>query len=695
MLIELDWLKEYIDVEVSAEEMARTLTMGGLELESLEAVEVSQGVKRDVLELNVTPNRGYCLSYRGVAREAAALLGSPLKLASPETQLNESWGQTPVEKAVTVLNQEPELCPRYAAMVIENVKPGPSPKWLADRLISIGLRPINNIVDITNFVMMEYGQPLHAFDRELLADKAIVIRRAYNKEAFTSLDGTDLTLGEDALVIADAKKAVALAGIMGGGNSEVSETTRNVVLESACFDPFTVRKGSKKYGLRSDSSYRFERGVDIDGVIEAQARAALLIKELAGGEICRGRIDVYPKPRAAKTVTLRVDRVNRVLGTELTSQAIQAYLERLGMPWKEASGDLAVTLPSFRPQLAREIDLIEEIARLHGYDNVAVSSPRAEVCPVRFSRKNTSIRTARDTLCRLGYAEAIHYSFIDASASSDFKAAFGGNGADTIPISNPLSGEWSTMRSSLLPGLIATAARNVSKGQRPVRIFEVGEVFYRAQANGPVVEKTCVAALLSGNQEVQLWKDPAKPYDFFDLKGALETVMAQFKERLEFADSERPFLSPGKSVDCILDGKTVGCLGELRPDWGRKFELEQNALVFEIDFDTLVEALPGPPRFQPIPKFPGTYRDISVLVDRSVSAQAVQDLIAAASAPLLDSVDLYDHFEGKKIEAGKKSLTFALRFQSLEKTLTDEEVNPVFEKIVQTLAEKLGASLRE
>ncbi len=693
MLIELDWLKEYVEVDLDAGALAHALTMGGLELESLEAVALSDGAKREVLELNVTPNRGYCLSYRGVARETAALLNLPLKLGTPE--LEKHWGETPVEKAVTVLNQEPELCPRYAAVVIENVTPGPSPKWLADRLTSIGLRPINNIVDITNFVMMEYGQPLHAFDRELLTDKAIVIRRAYNNEAFTSIDGTKMTLNEDALVIADAKRAVALAGIMGGANSEVSNDTRNVVLESACFDPVTVRKGSKKYGLRSDSSYRFERGVDIDGVIEAQARAALLIKELAGGTLCRGRIDVYPKPRAANTVALRVDRVNRVLGTGLTSDTLRGYLDRLGMPWQEKAGDLTVTLPSFRPQLTREIDLIEEIARLHGYDNVAVTSPRAEVCPVRFTRKKEGTRTVKDTLSNLGYAETIHYSFIEENAASDFLPAFGGNGAQTIPISNPLSSEWSTMRSSLLPGLIATAARNVSKGQKPVRIFEVGEVFYRSGKNGPAVETTCIAALLSGQHEARLWKDPAKHYDYFDLKGALETLMAQFKERLEFADAKRPFLSAGKSVDLKLNGDTVGYLGELSPQWGRKFGLEQPALVFEIDFDAMVAKLPGPPRFEPIPKFPGAYRDISVLVDRSVPSKAVQDLIAQTSAPLLESVDLYDHFEGKKIAEGKKSLTFALRFQSQEKTLTDDEVNPVFEKIVQALSEKLGASLRQ
>ncbi|HJO58180.1 MAG TPA: phenylalanine--tRNA ligase subunit beta, partial [Nitrospinaceae bacterium] len=351
MKIQLDWLKEYVDIDVSAEEVGHLLTMAGLEIEAQEIVVLGDGTKTDVLELNVTPNRGYCLSYLGVAREVAALLGKPFKFLNHEAELEKNWGPDSIEGELTVENQEPELCSRYSGIVIENVKPGPSPKWLADRLTAIGLRPINNIVDITNFVLMEYGQPLHTFDRDLLENSSIVVRRAAKNEAFTSLDGTELKLGEDALVIADASKPVALAGIMGGANSQVTESTRHIVLESASFDSATVRKGSKKYGLRSDSSIRFEREVDIEGVINAQARAALLIKELAGGTIRKGRVDVYPAPLPDKKVLLRVSRVNQVLGCSLSAEQIEGYLSRLGMKVScpEEDENFNVEIPAFRP----------------------------------------------------------------------------------------------------------------------------------------------------------------------------------------------------------------------------------------------------------------------------------------------------------------------------------------------------------
>ena len=300
MLIQLDWLKDYVEWDISSEELAEVLSMGGLEIESLEEVELSDGKRTEVMEVNVTPNRGYCLSYRGVAREVAALLGTAFHWNSPDAELAKAIGEIPVTQKIAVENREDTLCSRYSAMVIENVTPGPSPKWLVDRLTAMGLRPINNIVDVTNYVMFEYGQPMHAFDRDLLAGFKIIIRRAHKKEAFASLDGSQLTLGEDALVIADAEKPVALAGVMGGANSEVSLSTRTVVLESACFDPVTVRQASKKYGIRSDSSFRFERYVDISAVISAQNRAAVLIQQLAGGEICRDRIDLYPSPSVAK-----------------------------------------------------------------------------------------------------------------------------------------------------------------------------------------------------------------------------------------------------------------------------------------------------------------------------------------------------------------------------------------------------------
>ncbi len=698
MLIQLDWLKDYVEWDIPSAELAEVLSMGGLEIEALEEIELADGKLTEVMEVNVTPNRGYCLSYRGVAREVAALLGTDFKWTLPEEELAKAWGEIPVTQKIAVENREETLCSRYSAMVIENVTPGPSPKWLVDRLTAMGLRPINNIVDVTNYVMFEYGQPMHAFDRDLLAGFKIIIRRAHKKEAFASLDGSRLVLGEDALVIADAEKPVALAGVMGGANSEVSDSTRTVVLESACFDPVSVRQASKKYGIRTDSSFRFERYVDISAVITAQSRAALLIQQLAGGEICRERVDLYSHPNPAQPIDLRVSRVNKILGFSLTEQKIGEYLKRLGMQLDSppSTGVLRVNVPDFRPTLTREIDLIEEIARLHGFGSIEMVHPAGEILPVQVSRKKTAIRTARETLSHLGFSEAVNYSFIDTGNAEAFQKMFvNGAKAHVVHLSNPLSSEWSAMRTSLIPGLLTVASRNLSKGQKPVKIFELGDIYFREENHPPAVEKTCLSALAVGPYEPSVWKESGKGYGFFDLKGALETVLAQLKVSLEFRPAHNGYLAPDKSVECWIGGRKAGYFGELSAQLLTKWDIGQPACVFEIDFGEVLAVLPDRPKYKPIAKFPETYRDISLLVDQAVLSSEIYDLILETSAPLIRRVDLYDHFAGKKIEKGKKSLTFSLAFQSAEKTLTDEEVNPVFEKIVQTLSDKLGARLRE
>lgn len=695
MRIQLDWLKEYVDFDpMPAEALGDMLSLGGLEVENLEEVALPDGTKTPVMELNVTPNRGYCLSYLGVAREVAAFLDKEFRPPSPEAELEKNWGPGAVEEKLAVDNQEPVLCPRYAGMVIENVTPGPSPKWLADRLVAVGLRPINNIVDITNFVLLETGQPLHAFDRDRLAEGRIVVRRARPGEAFSAIDGSELKLESDALVIADAEKPVALAGIMGGANSQVTGATRHVVLESACFDLVTVRKGSKKYNIRSDSSYRFERGIDIDGVTRAQARAALLIRELAGGEIRQGRVDIYPAPQAPRVVTLRVARTNQVLGSRLSAWQIAGYLRRLGLSLAPGDEPYKVGIPGFRPDLTREIDLIEEIARLHGFDRVEVRSPHAEILPVPVTPHQVTARKTRDLLAHGGYAEAINYSFIDSGLAEAFKIAFAGPDIETISLSNPLSNEWGTMRPSLMPGLLKTAQRNLSKGQKPVKVFELGTVFLRG-ADRSVEEKSALGVLVVGKYENSVWKATGKNYDFYDLKGALETLSRGLGVEFEARPATRPFLHPDRAMSLFIDGWDAGYLGELSPGAARQWDLGEPCCLLEIDFDRLILALPPPGRFQPIPKFPETYRDISVLVDKAVPAGRVTDLILKTGGPFIRRVDLYDHFEGGKIGPGKKSLTFSLVFQSPEKTLSDDEVNPVFGAIVGALADELGAGLRE
>ena len=698
MKIQLDWLREYVDVDLSAEKLGHLLTMAGLEIETEETVELSDGTKTEVLELNVTPNRGYCLSYLGVAREVAALVGKSFRVPDYEAELEENWGESPIGDKLKVDNSEPELCVRYSGMVIENIKPGPSPKWLADRLTAIGLRPINNVVDITNFVLMEYGQPLHVFDKDLLEGPSIIVRRGKEGESFTAIDGSDLKLDQDALVIADDNKAIALAGIMGSANSQVTASTRHIILESASFNSVVVRKGSKKYGLRSDSSIRFERGVDMHGVISAQARAALLIKKLAGGTICKGRVDLYPSPQPIRNVSLRASRLNRVLGCSLSGDQIKDYLSRLKLEVSllKDNETFNVGIPSFRPFLLREIDLIEEVARLNGFDKINETSPAAQINPVRFTPIQSAIGSVKSLLRDIGFSEIITYSFIDELGAKTFQSAFSTtNKVNSISLNNPISVDMGFMRPSLLPGLVQSAMTNFSKGQKHVRVFECGNIFVSGEG-GEREEKMVVSAFISGVQENNVWEQTGKSYDYYDLKGTLSAVSRLLKLKLiEHPEPENPFMLKGRSVGLTVDGKACGYLGELSPSIIRQYELPKHCIVFELDFDRLMCALPKQVRFLNLPKFPEIYRDISILIDKTVPSGEVIDRINQVGGPLLRKVELYDHFEGNKIKEGEKSLTYALTFQSSDRTLIDEEVNPVFEKIVKILSSQLGAMLRE
>ena len=698
MKIQLDWLREYVDVDLSAEKLGHLLTMAGLEIETEETVELSDGTKTEVLELNVTPNRGYCLSYLGVAREVAALVGKSFRVPDYEAELEENWGESPIGDKLKVDNSEPELCVRYSGMVIENIKPGPSPKWLADRLTAIGLRPINNVVDITNFVLMEYGQPLHVFDKDLLEGPSIIVRRGKEGESFTAIDGSDLKLDQDALVIADDNKAIALAGIMGSANSQVTASTRHIILESASFNSVVVRKGSKKYGLRSDSSIRFERGVDMHGVISAQARAALLIKKLAGGTICKGRVDLYPSPQPIRNVSLRASRLNQVLGCSLSGDQIKDYLSRLKLEVSLSKDNetFNVGIPSFRPFLLREIDLIEEVARLNGFDKIKETSPAAQINPVRFTPIQSAIGSVKSLLRDIGFSEIITYSFIDELGAKTFQSAFSTtNKVNSISLNNPISVDMDFMRPSLLPGLVQSAMTNFSKGQKHVRVFECGNIFVSGEG-GEREEKMVVSAFISGVQENNVWEQTGKSYDYYDLKGTLSAVSRLLKLKLiEHPEPENSFMLKGRSVGLTVDGKACGYLGELSPSIIRQYELPKHCIVFELDFDRLMCALPKQVRFLNLPKFPEIYRDISILIDKTVPSGEVIDRINQVGGPLLRKVELYDHFEGNKIKEGEKSLTYALTFQSSDRTLIDEEVNPVFEKIVKILSSQLGAMLRE
>ncbi len=701
MKVALDWLNDYVALNSPPKELSHLLTMSGLEIEEEETVELSEGKKTEVFELNVTPNRGYCLSHIGVAREIASLTEVTCQVPDVENQMESQTRGRPAEEVISVDNLETSLCPRYAAMVIENVKVCPSPQWLQDRLLSIGLRPINNIVDITNFVMMEYGQPLHAFDLNLLTGQKIVIRKAKSGEPFSALDGTQLKLQEDALVIADGEKAVALAGIMGGTNSQVTLSTQTVVLESAFFDSPCIRKSSKKYGLRSDSSYRFERGVDIEGVITAQTRAALLIQELAGGTICAGRFDIYPQPQKQKEVDICLDRVRKVLGQSFDVETLRALFERMGLILLSSDSNgssepiISLKIPTFRPDLTREIDVIEEIARLTGYGNLPVIKPKAELRPIRLTSKQECQAKFRERLSALGYQEAVNYSFLEQNLSEQFSSIYGTSDSQTVSLRNPISSDLETMRTSLIPSLIKTASRNLSKGQKPVKVFELGNIYFQSGKDGCYEERSSLAVLASGPYESSPWKQQGKVYDFYDIKGILESVIKSGSVHPGFEAKDTPFFKRGRSAQVLLNGKSVGIIGELDTKLLKQWELAKQTSVFEIHIGAYLEAMKKKVRFTPISKFPETFRDISIVVDKSLPSQKVCDLIRETGSPLVDRVELYDLFEGKQFEKGKKSLTFALSFVSPDKTLTDDEVNPVFDNILSALNQQFGATLRD
>ncbi len=696
MKIYLDWLKKYVDHGLNVDELSHRLTMGGLELEGLETVELGNGRQAEVMELNVTPNRGYCLSHRGVAREVSALTGKPFKSDESNVDLKNAMGNTSVEDRISVEIQEDYLCPRYSALVIDNVSPGDSPQWLKDCLLAVGLRPINNIVDITNYILMEYGQPLHAFDRSFLSGAKIIVRRAKQNESFTSLDGTELKLQSDALVIADSEKPVALAGIMGGANSHVTLDTKSVVLESAYFDPIAIRKASKKYNLRSDSSYRFERGVDIEAVISAQSRAALMIQELAGGEICLGRVDVYPNPKTKTRILFRISRANQLIGISLAPDKILNYLNSIGIvvTEKKTEDEFLLEIPYSRTDLEREIDLIEEVVRLHGYGNIPVTTPKGSLTSAALNEDQSRIRELIRVMEFSGFLESVNFSFIESSSAEEFLGAFSDLKVETIPLKNPISSEMGTMRTSLLPGLIKAAAKNLNHGQKTVRLFEQGNVFFR---NGDNLSKEipCLAGLIVGPYFDDLWKSTGKLHDFFDMKGIVENLVKSLRLDLTFSPANKPFLVSGQSVDCRVGNDLIGFCGLLNPKTIQKMELEKGAFCFELNLEILLQDAPKKIKFEPIPKYPETLRDISILVNKSVKSQTVTQLIEKVDSPLLHRVELYDQFEGKKLGPDKKSFTFSLAFQSLEKTLTDEEVNSVFDKIVASLSKELGASLRD
>lgn len=651
------------------------------------------GFKDTVLDIAVTPNRPDCLSVMGIAREIAALTHQRLRY--PDTSIEGEGGEIHRRTSVTIL--DPDLCPRYVARMIEGVHVAPSPSWLKDRLEKVGLRSINNVVDVTNYVMLECGQPLHAFDFDLLEEGRIVVRRAKEGESFTTLDGVKRILDAEMLMICDGVKPVAIAGVMGGLNSEIRGETKTVLLESACFDPGSNRRTSKKLGLETEASYRFGRGVDYGGCLKAANRAARLIQELAGGRIVEGAVDAYPRPMSPKPIRLSVAKTNRILGTEISREDVKTYLESLEITVQPEDDETFVVVPpSFRGDLEREIDLVEEIARLNGYERIPVTLPRGEPSAEPKPRELSLEQRAMEVLLHYGYHEVITYSFTSPDALDRIKLPPEDFRRRQIRILNPLTEDLSLLRTTLIPGLLETARYNFSRKNLNLRLFELKRVFWPAEGKKLPQEPKSLAGLATGLVEEPSWASTQRHIDFYDVKGLVQDLLETLQvQGVTFRRTgEVPYLHPGKAVEVLSGEVVLGVLGEAHPEVLARYELEGKVFLFDLDFEKIVQRTTAAKRFQPLPKFPAVYRDLSLIVEEEIEVERLAEAIRSSREPFVDEIVLFDLYRGAPIPAGKKGVSYRIRYQAADRTLTDGEVNRSHERILSRLREMFQAQLR-
>ena len=655
----------------------------------------------EVLELDLTPNRSDALSMIGVAYEAGALLDRPVTLPD-ENEGVELLG-VPTSDRVRIEIEAKDDCPHYAARVIEGVKIGPSPLWMQNRLMAAGIRPINNVVDITNFVMLEYGQPLHAFDADTLAGggSRIVVRNAREGERMETLDGQDRKLEPHMLLITDGEKPIALAGVMGGANSEVTPGTTRILLESARFAGRSVRRTSRELGLRSEASLRFEKEVNPDAVISALNRAAALLCRYAGGKATDGHAELLldePKPR---TVPLTVQRVNDVLGTSLSAEDIRGVFARLGFDVAGDGDALEVTAPLRRGDMVRDVDLIEEVARLYGYDNIPITLVRGDTTPGSLTKPQRVTRIARRALTGAGLHEAVTYSLTAESRTGALTGLF--ESAGLVRLSMPMSEDRSVLRTSLLPHLLEAVVHNRNRNVDDVALFEIGSVFLTDETNGLTklpTERRTLAAVMAGAKTAPHWAEGARTkVDFYDLKGVLEKLTTQLGLTIVYERSAPAGFHPGRTADVYAVSKDgartkLGRIGQLHPEVQSSWELD-DTYAFELDFDALAEAAELRANYDPLPRFPAASRDIAVVVDRAVPAGALVATSREAGGEFLESVRVFDVYMGERLGADKKSVALALVYRHGERTLTDEEVTAAHARVTEALAAQHGAELRK
>jgi phenylalanyl-tRNA synthetase beta chain len=679
------------------------------------------GLDDTLLDVCITPNRADCLSVRGLSREAAAISGAVFV----DNKINIKEAGASIDELISIKLDAPDIARRYTARVIEGVRIAPSPEWLSRRLEAHGIRSINNVVDATNYVLLEYGQPLHAFDLDKIQGSELTVRLAKDGEKITTIDDVERELDAEMLVIADSQGPTALAGVMGGKRSEVTEATTRLLLESAYFTPETVRRTSRKTGLSSDSSYRFERGVDIEGVGLALDRVAALIVNISGGEIRKGLIDLYPEKYVPCPIEFSLEHAENLLGISVDEEWAAETLKRLGMEVvAESKGVLIVTPPSYRTDVTLTVDITEELARIKGYDAIPAQMPSAELTSInRADNKNTEVKKSiKEKLVSAGFFEVINYSFIDEDSARLLLP----EGAEPIFISNPLSKEQGVMRTSLIPSLLSTFEYNLARKNTELSIFELRAAYYRvkgAKAGSSPVERWLVSGLMSGVRGGRSWLNQAQGgrefLDFFDLKGVVESLisglgistsgdqatqgnpgLSSSESALEYSvlkdTSALKILHPGKAANISLNGESLGLLGELHPNIAEKMGLKNPPVLFELSVDVISDALEktGARNFKPLSRYPTSERDVAFTIDTKFSYADVKKEISLIKTKVIEKIELFDVYYGENVPKGERSLALRVVYRSAVGTLTNEEVDAAHEEVTGCLTKSFNARLR-
>jgi phenylalanyl-tRNA synthetase beta chain len=644
-----------------------------------------------VIDFEITPNRPDCMSMIGMAREVAVLTG--VKVRTPDVKIVEVDPRSSTKASIDI--KDPDLCPRYSSRIVTGLKVDKSPLWMRIRLNKAGIRPVNNLVDITNYVLVETGQPLHAFDLKILKGNKIIVRRAGKREEIETLDGVKRALTDEMLVIADAERPVAIAGIMGGADTEISASTIECLIESAYFKPSNICRTSYALDLRSEASSRFERGIDPESTLHAAERAAQMMQDIAGGRVLRGSIDEYPKRIKPTTLSLRQERVNKILGTSIEKKDMKKYLNSIEFEVTDGP-EMKVTVPTFRPDIEREIDLVEEIARIYGFERIESTLPRSGGRHGGLDQKQKAVWRLRDTLVSAGLQEVITYAFIDPAdldrlAMNDPEVI-----GDLLKLKNPLSAEQGILRPTLLPGLMRVLRYNASYGNANMHIFEMGRTFKGQKSKDLPEEEVRAAGLLWGPWERDHWYAKSIKADFFDAKGIIQAVMERSgidEWRLE--KQEMSWLQPGQSAVIKTEGEEVGYIGKLHPAVAARYEIEGDVFIFEISADRIVGQIPAGRNVTAPSRYPSIVEDVAVIVDDTISAEQLDVVIKSAAGHILKDAELFDEYKGSHIPAGKKSMAYHLVFQAPDRTLTDQEAIQGKMQVVEVLINKVGAEIRK